>query len=269
MYVYIGILFLFACDFNTMAQQQEKKTQKKEKFKWNFEDQNIYAYSFEQKIQSINQWGGDFEKNDTSNILGLGDLKIKSKGNDKADFVLTNITFKDLDNNKDKVTSGQNMVVQDMDAHGSFETHKSRDVMIDFLLSLPSYDFKPGDKEKQDLEIPCNVPGAILYIKGYNELEYVKDLDHEDASIAIIKSKIKVDQLDIPKEIKGEFSGSFIGEAEYQFDYENHYFISAQIELDIILKSKYDTGQEAMGELDSYMKNINNYSIQFVGIEKE
>lgn len=78
-----------------------------------------------------------------------------------------------------------------------------------------------------------------------------------------------MDQLNVPKEIKGEFYCSFIGTAEYRFNYKKNYFISAKIDLAIKMKSEYNTGEKAMNNMDMNMASTNKYDIQFIGIEKE
>jgi len=238
----------------------------KEKFVWNFNSGNIYVYSFEQEMNSVDEWGGEIEYIDTSKVIGTGDLKVKSKGNNKADFVLNlkleNEAFKSLQFG----IPPQTVVVPDMNANGQFESkRRNLDVLFDLIFPLPSKDLKIGESEKLDAEVPFNLMGSPLYVKGYNELKYLKDTE---LNTALIKSKFIIDRLDVPKEIKGEFMCSFSGEAEVEFNYEKKYFKSSKVNLRIKMKSKVNTGENAMGKMDMNMEGTTKYNIKFIEIEK-
>lgn len=278
----ISFIFVLAITLSACTTSDKNKPDhtrqtpaKKEKFKWDFNSGKIYTYSFEQVTNSINDWSAIAEYIDTSNVFGNGTLKVKSKGNNKADFVLKDLRIENdfLDtlksNHSDKRLPAQTMVLQDMDANGNFEAKKiNADIMFDLIFPLPSYDFKIGEKEQLKLEIPFNLMGSPLYVKGFNELEYLKDIKKGQSNYAMIKSTFVVDQLDIPAEIKGEFTCSFTGTAVYEFDDQNHHFISANIDLEVIMKSKYDTGKDGMGMMNMRMENRSKYQVKFVGTEE-
>lgn len=260
----LPIIFLSILIIGCAYQNDKTNSEiKKEKFIWDFNSENVYTYSFKQATNSINNWGDDIRDIDTSNIVGTGDLKVKSKGNDKADFVL--ILTIEHDAFKE-ANPPQTMVIPDMDANGRFDSkRRNSDVMFDLIFPLPSKDLHFGESEKIDLEIPFNLMGSPLYVKGYNKLKYVKDTS---PNTALIKSEFKIDQLEVPKEIKGEFSCSFIGIAEFEFNYKEKYFKSSKVDLQIKMKSKVDTGESAMGKVNMDMENTNKYDIKFIEIEK-
>lgn len=256
----------------SVCNNQSAKEGTKEKFRWDFNSEKIYSYSFEQSTRSIHDWGSSRSVADTNQLHGTGQLKIKSKGNDKADFVLEKLKLDDKDDisigAKENALPPQTLVVPDMNADGGFDTQNtSANSMLRLMFSLPSYDLKVGEKERLDLAIPFNLQGSPLMIKGFNEIQYVKDIQDGDARYAFLKCKIKVDELDVPEEIKGTYASSFIGEAEYEFDIENKHFLSATIDLDISMESKNDDDNSGGRNVDMSMKSYNKYHINFIGIE--
>lgn len=251
--------------FNLLGCVNQNSQAKKQKFAWDFNSKNIYVYSFEQITNGVNNWGDDTRDADTSKIVGKGEVKIKSRGQDKADFVLTltieHNVFKSFNN-----MPPQTMIIPDMDANGQFESkRRNSDVMFDLIFPLPSKDLEIGESEKLDLEIPYNLMGSPLYIKGFNKLKYIKDTA---PNTALIKSEFKVDQLDVPKEIKGEFMCSFVGKAEFEFNYKEKYFESSKVNLEAKMKSKFDMEKSMMGKMNMNMKTTNRYNIKFIKIEK-
>jgi hypothetical protein len=258
------IISIIGCvNQNSQTNSSKDKEVKKEKFVWGFNSKNIYTYSFEQVTNSINLWGDDIRDIDTSRVIGTGELKVKSKGNDKADFVLNlrieHDAFKE-------VNPPQTMVIPDIDTNGQFDSKRRNSVvMFELIFPLPSKDLKIGESEKLNLEIPFNLMGSPLYVKGYNELKYLKDTS---PNTALIKSEFKIDELDVPKEIKGEFMCSFIGNAEIEFNYKEKHFKSSQVDFQIKMKSKVDTGENAMGKVNMDMSSTNKYDIKFIEIEK-
>ena len=257
------ILIIGCANQNSLTNTPADSEIKKEKFVWNFNSGNIYIYSFKQVTNSVNNWGDDIRDIDTSKVVGTGDLKVKSKGNDKADFVLNLIIEHDAFK---EANLPQTMVIPDMDAKGQFDSkRRNSDVMFDLVFPLPSKDLTIGESEKLDLEIPFNLMGSPLYVKGYSKLKYLKDIS---PNTALIESEFKIDDLDVPKEIKGEFMCSFIGKAVFEFNYKEKYFKSSKLDLEIKIKSKVDTGESVMGKVNMDMSSTNKYDIKFIEIEK-
>lgn len=262
------VIITFGCknQNSNKSSSVEVKTEK-EKFVWDFNSENNYVYSFEQIINTVNEWGGTMDHVDTSSVLGSGNLKVKSKGNNKANFVLSLKIETEAFNSFKVRTAPQILVIPDIDAHGQFDLkRRNSDVMFDLIFPLPSIDLKIGESEKLVLEIPFNIMGSPLYVKGYNKLKYLKDIE---PNIALIKSEFKIDKVDVPEEIKGEFACSFIGEAELEFNYEKKYFKSSKVDLQIKIKSKITTGENAIGNMDMNVESANKYDIQFVEIENK
>lgn len=269
------LLLVLGCgdlDPDPASPTNDPTSDKKEKFVWDFNSNNVYAYSFEQKTVSINDWGWDNDAIDTSRTSAHGDLKIKSKGNNKADFVLTELKLEsDLTAKMgdDYNFPSQTLVIQDLNANGSFEARTAdARFLFDLIFPLPSFDLKTGQKEKIALQIPYNLMGSPLFVKGTNEMQYLKNARKGGSKVAILRSKFKVDQLEVPEEIKGEFSFSLNGEAEYAFNYQDHYFLSAEIDLEIAMSIKLDSEKDMMGKMEMKTENISSYVINFLSIER-
>ena len=250
-------------------QKKETKTEsnsEKEKFVWDFNSDNIYVYSFEQIMNQVSNWSEYLEDVDTNRVIGIGELSVKSKGNNKADFVLNlkieNTAFESF---KEGIPP-QTIVIPEMDANGQFELkRRNSDLMIDLIFPLPSKDLQVGENEEIELEIPLNLMGSPLYVKGNNKLKYLKDTD---AKTALIKSEFKIDKLNVPKEIKGEFMCSLIGTSEFEFNYEKKYFKSSKVDLQIKMKSKVDNSENGIGKVEMYMESTTRYDIKFIKIER-
>ena len=239
----------------------------KEKFIWNFNSQNNYVYSYEQITSSITEWRGQFENIDTSQIISRGNIEIKSKGDDKADFVQNlKVEIEAFNDSHDDMPI-QTLVIPGMNENGNFEPKRqSSDIMSDLIFALPSIDLKIGEEEKKVVEIPFNIMGSPLYIKGYSNLRYLKDIR---PNVALISSEFKIDKLEVPKEIKGEFNCSFVGEAEFEFNYKNNYFESTMLDLRIKMKTKYNPGVSSLGVMENTMESNSKYKIVLVEVKKE
>ncbi len=235
-----------------------KDQTEKHRFVWDFNSEKNYIYSFKQEVISVNNWGKESEDIDTSRVIGTGDLKVKSKGDNKADFVLIltiqNDAFKSF---KDEM-SPQTMVIPDMDANGQFESQRrNSELIFDLILPLPSRDLEIGESENLDLEIPFNLMGSPLYVKGHNKLKYLKDTA---PNTALIRSEFKVDKLDIPEEIQGEFGCSIVGESELEFNYKEKHFESSNVNVLMKMKSKTE-------DMEMSLENTSKYNIKFIKIE--
>ena len=51
---------------NSQNNNSKENQTEKQKFIWDFNSKNIYTYSFEQRTNSIHDWGGNVEYIDTS-----------------------------------------------------------------------------------------------------------------------------------------------------------------------------------------------------------
>mgnify|MGYP001792659463 CR=1 FL=1 len=193
-------------------------------------------------------------------------IQVKSMGKDKADFVMIITTENDaIKSLKDEIPP-RTIVIPDIYANGQFESkRRNSDMIFDLIFPLPSKDLKIGEIEKLDLEVPFNLMGSPLYVKGFNELKYLKD---SSPNTALIKSRFEINKLDVPKEIEGEFMYSLTGEAELEFNYEKKYFKSSKVDLQIKMKSKVDKGEYTNGNMDIDMTSKSKYNIIFIEIEK-
>lgn len=257
------LISIFSCrhsNSSTKSVGDDETT--KEKLIWDFNSENTYVYSFEQQTNSINNWGGFIEHIDTSESIARGELKVKSKGNDKADFVLV-LRIED-DAFKQEIPP-RTIVVPDMDAHGQMDAkRRNADVMFDLLFPLPSKDLEIGESEQLEMQLPFNLMGSPLYVKGYNRLEYIKDTA---PNTALISSEFKIDNLDVPEEIEGEFVCSFSGKAEFEFNYKEHYFAASTIDLHVRMSSDFVSEEAVRETMNMDVESRSRYAIQLLGVE--
>ena len=232
-------------------------------FKWDFSKARNYIYKYFQEVDSESQmWkSGDATH---SKLIGDGFIVVKSKGDKTADLSFVDlqmqmITFEDGKPKDTLSNKAPEQIIPGMNEKGEFKD-EGINILFKILFPLPSRPLKVGETEKIPMKIPFNAYGTKLWATGFNALTYEKNGELDGKKCAVIKAVIDISDLDIPEGIKGTYKMVTKGTATYYFDYINHYYLGADINLTMDVL--------ADGDMFMKMKNDNIFKIRFDRIEE-
>ncbi len=243
-------------------------------FTWDFDTPKNYVYTFRQEIISkSNMMGMDMKEH----VIADGNLLIKAKSNKMADLVIKDLTMKMPADSLNSMpglptnTPPQTMVIQDMTDSGGFkQAPTDNQILFLTLFPLPDKNLQVGQQDAIPIKVPFNAFGSQLFVTGNGVITFVKTETKNGHNCAVLDDKIDISKIDIPKDLKGNYSCSFIGDGTYYFDMDNHYFISADIKLKITMNLS-GTDSTVMGMKMSggmAMTSDNTYQVRFVKIDK-
>ena len=269
----LTILSLVKC--GTQNSTLDSSASKGPLFEWNFSEQRKFIYTFEQDV--VNEMGISIDSpKDKSKLRGDGLMTVRVKEDSLADLSLLDLKISMQTINEDGTESEpttQNsppIVVQDMSPAGKFKS-ANPNALFEMLIPLPKKDLKEGETYELPMQFPFNAGGSSLYIKGHNSLTFSGYKTIRDRKCAVLNGVLDISKLDIPEELKGQYSGSVTGETTYYFDLENGFYVGADVlmVMDVFIDSttKEDTEAGVYGDyLDA--KNENTFKIRLKTIEE-
>jgi hypothetical protein len=157
-------------------------------------------------------------------------------------------------------------VILDMKPNGTFGTD-NHNIIFDLIFPLPSKKLKIGEQDKIPLQMPFNVNGSSLFVKGFNTLEFVGMENIEENECAVLKGKIDISNLEIPEELNGIYKSSSIGNGTYYFDLKNQYFVGADIQLTMTAMMDTETNENNNKGMYANIKSENVFKIRLEKIE--
>ena len=249
----------------------QNNSSKQVEFVWDFSEQKTFSYSYDHTIKSKNTMVKN-ESPKTADIIGTGDLNVRVKEHSLADLSLSNlkmgmITYDDHGKANDTLyNTAPTSVIQDMTPNGTFNT-ANHNIVFDLIFPLPSKTLKIGETNKIPMQMPFNVNGSSLFVKGFNTLTFA-GMEHLDGKeCAVLKGDINISNLEIPEELKGTYESSSIGTGTYYFDLENHYFVGADVQMTMKVLVDAETNDSNKFGMFANMESDNTFKIRLETIE--
>lgn len=271
-YLFITTLILSIVGCNSNEQQTEFAESPETRLQWNFSKPKKLVYDFSQESVNKSKSSKD-EEHEEVLVEARGNLNIRIKDDETATLSLTDVILKSIftgTNNHRKDTMVRGMptrVIQGMKSDGSF-SESNIDVMFKTLFPLPNAVMEIGESVKLPMKIPFNANSSRLYTKGFNTLTLEGYEIFEGRECAVLKGEIKVSELDIPEEVKGDYAFSTTGEATYYFDVSEQLYVGSDIKL--VMNVMMNTEKEKDNDFGMYMNMINEnvFSIRLKEIEE-
>ena len=267
----LALILTASCKEESSVKQEQETTSKQtnEKFIWDFTNPKKYSYTFKQTAETISK----LAQNDTpsfskSEINGLINVVVKKENT--ADFSLTDATttFTTFNNDgKIKDTISQALppnVIENIQPNSTAVASSNLNILLNIVFPLPLHDIAIGEINKIPMQMPFNVRGSALEATGFNTLTYAGDTTFEGEQCAILKGKIDISKLDLPKELStGEYKCSTIGEAVYYFNYNKHYFVAVDAKVNMAFLVNVPANSEKVTRaMYSEMTSDNVYSLR-------
>ncbi|MGY3795173.1 hypothetical protein [uncultured Aquimarina sp.] len=230
----------------------------KESFKWNFDSDSKYIYSFSQITNSENKMKKE-EKSNKSFISGNGKMIINGKSKNLADLSFEEIKVKlKNDFSRDTISDTQpNSIIQGLQSNGTFQVTSPSNDFIRLLLPLPHKKLSIGDTCKVSLNVPFNINGSLINSKGFNTLTFSNYEDIEGHKCVVLNGEINVSKLDLPDSFEGNYKLTQIGKGKYYFDIEKGIYIKSKVKFELTTLADNE---------DLYMssKSSHEYEINFL-----
>lgn len=211
-------------------------------FTLDFSKPKKYIYSFSQTSTSKTKWKKNDQFDKTKSVAD-GNLNIRIKENNLADLSVTDLETSLIiyDKKGKEIDTISNtapvMVIQNMNQNGTFENNE-HNFMFDLIFPLPTKNIKLGESDKIPMQIPFNVNGSKLFIKGHNTLRYngIETIDGKQCAVLI--GEIDISKIEIPEELESTHKSSTTGNGTYYFDLANKYFVGSDIEVKMTTASE-------------------------------
>jgi len=251
---------------------KENKKSDSNEFVLDFNSQKKFIYTYSQTSTSETQWKKNeaFQKTKSD---ANGQLNIRIKENNLADLSVTNlktnlITLDDKGVAVDTMSNTtQAMVIQNMNQKGGFENY-DHNIMFDLIFPLPTKNLKIGETDKIPMQIPFNVNGSKLYIKGFNEIKYSGTKVLNGTECAVLNGTIDISELEIPEELESLYESKTTGNGTYYFNLKDKYFVGADINIIMATSSSPKTENSENNLVFGTMKNSTEITIRLKEIEK-
>lgn len=230
--IVFGLALVFLTSCGNKNKESESTT-----FILDFSDQKTYIYKYSETTSFEDQLNND-EPSFKSMSESNGNLNLRIKENNLADLSLTILktNLKLFDQNgvvKDTISNDSiAMVLQNMDQKGTFENN-SHDIMFDLIFSLPRKDLKIGETDKIPMQIPFDVDGSKLFVRGFSEIEYSGTEIIDGMECALLKGKIDISEIEIPEEMESTHEITATGKGTYYYNVEDQYVVGVEISIDM------------------------------------
>lgn len=231
-------------------------------------------YNFYQEANQESKFGKALPNDspDKIKLSSRGKFVIKTKAKNLADFAITDykidvykLNEKDLpmDTIQDNLPP---IIIQDISEKVSIGDAKY--AYFNFLFLLPNETLRLGETQTLDYQIPFNINNSKIFIKGKVKIAYDDILEIENVKFAKVNCDIQLSNLQIPKEIKGTYRCSFVGNASYLFDLKNKRMKKSEATLQVKIYGKM-LDNETQSDLEISSSGNQMISIDFSHSEKE
>lgn len=256
----LSIFILISCS------EQSSKTA----FRWDFSKKKKFVYTMEQSSKAETKTAHNLA-GEKSVIQGTGNLNVQIKDNNQSDLSISNnavsiFIYDQYDNIIDTIHQEiPEATVANMQPNGSFTDPKT-DIFFKLFFPLPKANLKNGESDTIPMQIPFNLEDAELYTTGQNIFTFNGYKDIENRTCAVLDSKLNISKLVTPKEMKGEYKYTVLGNSTYFFDLENGHYVGGDIKAnaEILIDPKEDDSFENRTSL----KIENTYKIRLKRIEE-
>jgi len=205
-------------------------------FRWNFTNKDVHTYSYEQNMVTQADMGfvRGGKPGSTKRLMsttGEGVVTMKSEGDGTAELVVKINKMgmkmagrKDL-NPPDGVFPPTIVKGVKEDGSGPFGNNL-QDLYVRSLFPLPAKSLKVGESVDVPVELPFNVIGTILSVKGHVRITLTRYVKIAQRTCAQLDVKTDISKVEVPPDMKGEYKCSTQGTSVYYFDVAKRVFVS-------------------------------------------
>jgi hypothetical protein len=215
--------------------------------RWDFSGTQVYPYDFAQQTRMVSEMDGMFghgERRPTrQSTESKGKLSLKSEGRHIARFVLEDLEVRidfDLPNSggtDSKEMRAPPMVIQGIKEDGSMEIgNSSQELLLKSLFPIPPIPLAIGDSVAVPAKMPFNAMGSLLHVTGASETTLADYVLVDGKACAKLETEIDLSTLEIPEELKGEYTCRVRGRSVFYFNVENRHFMSGRVALLISMR---------------------------------
>ena len=192
--------------------------------RWDFSDGSEYSYDLRQTADSVSLFPGD-EPEEPKRMIVVGSMEFKAQGDHVAKIVFTQnetiIEGMPDDENAKNMFKGRPMVVPGLKEDGTMPSAQNQQsTLFRLLFPLPGEPLEVGQTATIPFQFPVNVFGSPLSADGRAKLTLTGLVYVRGKTCAQVDYVIEVDEVELPEEIKTEFSFAMSGIGRYFFDIE-------------------------------------------------
>lgn len=224
---------LFSCCSN-LKQVKTDGNSKKIKLIWDFSIEKNLIYSLTRTTTT------EFNKSKNGPILksiitGKGTINVQAKSNNLGDFSITNYKsnykwFKEDGTLKDSISILiQTETEEDIKPNGSFGESENGN-LFKLLMPLPSSNMQIGESYKVPMKILFN-DDPIIFAEGFNTITFTEVKYIHDRKCAVFNGILDVSNLNISKDLEGDFRIKITGDTKYYFDIAERCYVSVDIHM--------------------------------------
>jgi hypothetical protein len=209
-------------------------------FRWDFSGKQVYQYEFSQLVlvtsEIGNMHGNEASKASHQSIQGDGKLSLKSEGNKSARLVLENLTMSmeveipESDEPQIIQSQAPPIVIQGVQEDGSMKLGNSgQEILLKTLFPIPPKPLKVGQSVSVPAEMPFNVMGSLLHVKGKTDIKLSDYVQVNGKTCAKLETEIDISTLNVPVELKGEYQCQIKGRSIFFFNVEDKHFVAGRV----------------------------------------
>ena len=196
-------------------------------FRMDFGQPTEIEYRFHQKQSMNNSFSSGAMESESVAVLVL-----KSEGDRTARVIIRDQELSMTINGEEEEPSSisrkaPTVVVPGLNENGRFTSPSGgTDPMIRMLFPLPEEPLGPGGSFQSPIELPFNAMGSLLWARGDSTIRFTGYVNLRGHLGARLDVTTKVQDLEIPDEIDGNYSFEVAALGTYYFDLESRTFES-------------------------------------------
>ena len=220
----------FEKEIRAAAQGKLRPASNAVKFRWDFSADKSYVYDFRQKVVSKSY--GETNRDSSASLDGR--LSMKSKGDGTADMVLdqmrAQMNFGPKKETKTEPSEIPPMVMPGIPEDGSLPAGSNpQAILTRFLFPFPKEAMATGATAQIPLHMPFNAGGSPLTVKGEARVKMMGLIERDGRTLACLEVTYDISDLDVPKELDGEYGCSTHGRALIFYDVKDRALESADL----------------------------------------
>ncbi|MBW2704319.1 MAG: hypothetical protein JRF33_26170 [Deltaproteobacteria bacterium] len=220
----------FEKEIHAAAQGELRPASSAVKFRWDFSADKSYLYDFRQKVVSKSY--GETNRDSSASLNGR--LSMKSKGDGTADMGLdqmrAQMNFGQKKEPKTKPLKIPPMAMPGISEDGSLPAGSNpQAILTRFLFPFPEEALATGATAQIPLHVPFNAGGSPLTVKGEARVKMMGLIERDGRTLACLEVTYDISDLDVPKELNGDYGCSTRGRALIFYDVKDRALESADM----------------------------------------